>query len=146
MQEAVDVKASARWVDGVMFVGEAGSGHAVVMDGAPEAGGRNLGPRPMEMVLLGLAGCTGFDVVEILRKARQPVTGCVVEVSAERAKAVPKVFTGIHVHYVVSGSGLAEHHVRRAVELSAEKYCSVSVMLGKTAAISHDFEIVEPAV
>ncbi|GBE48827.1 hypothetical protein BMS3Bbin12_02018 [bacterium BMS3Bbin12] len=135
------MKAVARWVQDVMFVGESGSGHAVVMDGAPEAGGRNLGVRPMEMVLLGLAGCTGFDVVQILKKARQPVSGCVVEISAERADAVPRVFTRIHVHYRVSGVALAEHHVQRAVSLSAEKYCSVSVMLGKSAEITHDFEI-----
>ncbi|GBE09530.1 MAG TPA: OsmC family protein [Gammaproteobacteria bacterium] len=136
------MKAVARWVQDVMFVGESGSGHAVVMDGAPEAGGRNLGVRPMEMVLLGLAGCTGFDVVQILKKARQPVSGCVVEISAERADAVPRVFTRIHVHYRVSGVALAEHHVQRAVSLSAEKYCSVSVMLGKSAEITHDFEII----
>lgn len=136
------MKAVARWVQGVMFVGESGSGHAVVMDGAPEAGGRNLGVRPMEMVLLGLAGCTGFDVVQILKKARQPASGCVVEISAERADAVPRVFTRIHVHYRVSGVALSEHHVQRAVSLSAEKYCSVSVMLGKSAEITHDFEII----
>ncbi len=138
------MKAVARWVQDVMFVGESGSGHAIVMDGAPEAGGRNLGARPMEMVLLGLAGCTGFDVVQILRKARQAVGGCVVEVSAERAEKPPKVFTRIHVHYRVSGEDLAEHQVRRAVSLSAEKYCSVSVMLGRSAEITHDFEIVPP--
>ncbi|HQU14475.1 MAG: hypothetical protein B7Z66_02415 [Chromatiales bacterium 21-64-14] len=137
------MKVSARWVRDVMFVGEAGSGHALIMDGDPQAGGHNLGPRPMEMVLLGLAGCTGFDVVQILAKARQPVMDCVVEVSAERSTSVPKVFTGIHVHYVVSGRGLAEHQVHRAVQLSAEKYCSVSVMLGKTATMTHDFEIVD---
>lgn len=139
------MKAVARWVQDVMFVGESGSGHAIVMDGAPEAGGRNLGARPMEMVLLGLAGCTGFDVVQILRKARQAVGGCVVEVSAERAEKPPKVFTRIHVHYRVSGEALAEHQVRRAVSLSAEKYCSVSVMLGRSAEITHDFEIVPPS-
>jgi putative redox protein len=135
------MKAVARWVQDAMFVGESGSGHAVVMDGAPEAGGRNLGARPMEMVLLGLAGCTGFDVVQILKKARQPISGCVVEVSAQRADAPPRVFTRIHVHYRVSGAALAEHHVQRAVSLSVEKYCSVSVMLGRGAEITHDFEI-----
>lgn len=138
------MKAVARWVQDVTFVGESGSGHSVVMDGAPEVGGRNLGVRPMEMVLLGLAGCTGFDVVQILRKARQPVSGCVVEVSAERAEAPPRVFTRIHVHYRVSGTELAEAQVRRAVSLSAEKYCSVSVMLGRSAQITHDFEIAAP--
>ncbi len=135
------MKARVKWVEQVTFLGEAGSGHAVVMDGPPESGGRNLGVRPMEMLLLGMGGCTAFDVIHILKKARQPVTDCVVELSAERADTEPKVFTRIHVHFIVSGDGLAEKQVARAVELSAEKYCSASIMLGKTAEISHDYEI-----
>jgi putative redox protein len=135
------MQARVKWVEQVTFLGEAGSGHAVVMDGPPESGGRNLGVRPMEMLLLGMGGCTAFDVIHILKKARQPVTDCVVELSAERADTEPKVFTRIHVHFIVSGDGLAEKQVARAVELSAEKYCSASIMLGKTAEISHDYEI-----
>lgn len=135
------MKARVKWVEQVTFLGEAGSGHAVVMDGPPESGGRNVGVRPMEMLLLGMGGCTAFDVIHILKKARQPVTDCVVELSAERADTEPKVFTQIHVHFIVSGDGLAEKQVARAVELSADKYCSASIMLGKTAEISHDYEI-----
>ncbi|HSG11038.1 MAG TPA: OsmC family protein [Gammaproteobacteria bacterium] len=135
------MKARVKWVEQVTFLGEAASGHAVVMDGPPESGGRNLGVRPMEMLLLGMGGCTAFDVIHILKKARQPVTDCVVELSAERADTEPKVFTRIHVHFILSGDGLAEKQVARAVELSAEKYCSASIMLGKTAEISHDYEI-----
>lgn len=137
------MKARIKWVEDATFLGEAGSGHALVMDGPPESGGRNLGPRPMEMLLLGMGGCTAFDVIMILKKARQPVTDCVVELSAERADQAPKVFTRIHVHFVVTGRGLAEKQVERAVQLSAEKYCSASIMLGKAAEISHDFEIRE---
>ena len=135
------MKARIKWVEDATFLGEAGSGHALVMDGPPESGGRNLGPRPMELLLLGMGGCTAFDVIMILKKSRQPVTDCVVEISAERADQAPKVFTRIHVHFVVTGKGLAEKQVERAVQLSAEKYCSASIMLGKAAAISHDFEI-----
>lgn len=138
------MKARIKWVEDATFLGEAGSGHALVMDGPPESGGRNLGPRPMEMLLLGMGGCTAFDVIMILKKARQPVTDCVVELSAERAEQAPKVFTRIHVHFVVTGQGLAEKQVERAVQLSAEKYCSASIMLGKAAEISHDFEIRAP--
>lgn len=123
------------------MLGEAGSGHAVVMDGPPDHGGRNLGVRPMEMLLLGMGGCTEFDVVSILKKARQPVTGCVVELEAERASSEPKVFTRIHAHFIVSGRGLSEKQVARAISLSAEKYCSASIMLGKSAVITHDYEI-----
>ena len=137
------MKARIKWVQDVTFLGESGSGHAVVMDGPPEDGGRNLGIRPMEMLLLGMGGCTAFDVVHILKKARQPISDCVVELSAERADTPPKVFTKIHAHFIVSGKGLAEAQVKRAVELSAEKYCSASIMLGKMAEISHDFEIVD---
>lgn len=136
------MKARIKWVEDATFLGESGSGHAVVMDGPQENGGRNLGVRPMEMILLGMGGCTAFDVVYILKRARQPVTDCVVEVEAERADQVPKVFTRIHVHFIVTGAGLSDAQVARAVELSANKYCSASIMLGKVAEISHDYEIV----
>jgi putative redox protein len=125
------------------FVGESGSGHALVMDGAPEHGGRNLGIRPMEMLLLGLGGCTAFDVVMILKKSRQDIVDCEVTIDSDRAEEVPKVFTRIHIHFIVSGSNLDVGKVGKAVNLSAEKYCSASEMLGKTAKITHDFEIVE---
>ena len=140
------MKARIKWVEDVMFVGESGSGHTVVIDGPPEYGGRNLGIRPMELLLQGLGGCTAFDVMLILKKSRQQVTDCVVEVEAERAEMEPKVFTRIHVHFIVTGTGLKENVVKRAVQLSAEKYCSASIMLGKTAAISHDFEVREAGV
>lgn len=126
-----------------MFVAETGSGHAVVIDGPPEGGGRNLGVRPMEMVLLGTGACAAYDVVHILRKGRQPIRDCVAELEAERAGEVPQVFTRIHMHFVVSGEGLSDDAVRRAVELSAEKYCSASIMLSKSVDITHDYEIVE---
>ncbi len=135
------MKARIKWVEDVLFVGEAGSGHAVVIDGPPEGGGRNLGLRPMELLLLGTGSCTAYDVLHILKKSRQPVSDCVVELEAQRAEAVPKVFTRIHIHFIVTGAGLSESAVQRAVELSAEKYCSASIMLGKAVAISHDFEI-----
>lgn len=137
------MKARIKWVEGATFLGEAGSGHAVVMDGPPDHGGRNLGVRPMEMLLLGMGGCTSFDVVHILKKARQPISDCVAEVTAERADTDPKIFTRIHVHFIVTGKGLKEAQVQRAVELSAEKYCSASIMLGKVAEITHDYEVVE---
>ncbi|HKJ76888.1 MAG TPA: OsmC family protein [Gammaproteobacteria bacterium] len=137
------MKARVKWVEEATFIGEAGSGHAIVMDGPPDHGGRNLGARPMEMLLLGMGGCTAFDVVHILKKGRQPVEDCVVELSAERAESDPKVFTAIHAHFVVKGTGLKEERVRRAVELSAEKYCSASIMLGQMAKITHDYEIVD---
>ena len=123
------------------MLGEAGSGHALVMDGPPEHGGRNLGVRPMEMLLLGMGGCSEFDVLHILKRARQQVTDCVVELEAERAESEPKVFTRIHAHFIVSGKDLSEKQVARAISLSAEKYCSASIMLGKTAEITHDYEI-----
>ncbi|KMN83967.1 MULTISPECIES: OsmC family protein [Chromobacterium] len=135
------MKARLKWVDGVCFLGESGSGHAVVMDGAPEGGGRNLGPRPMELLLLGTAGCTSYDVITILKKSRQRVSDCWVEIEAERAEEEPKVFTRIHFHFVVTGHELKADAVERAIRLSAEKYCSASIMLGKTADISHDFEL-----
>jgi putative redox protein len=134
-----------RWVQDAMFIGESGSGHAVVMDGPPESGGRNLGCRPMEMLLLGLGGCTAFDVIHILRKARQPISHCTVELNAERAVSPPKIFTRIHIHFVVSGKDLSLSQVARAIQLSAEKYCSASIMLGKTAEITHDFRVIEEA-
>ncbi len=139
------MKARIKWVEDISFVGQTESGHAVVMDGAPEAGGKNLGPRPMEMLLLGLGGCTSFDVVLILRKSRQNVMDCVAEIDATRADTDPKVFTRIHVHFIVSGKSLDPKRVEQAIHLSAEKYCSASIMLGKTAEITHDFEIVETA-
>ena len=135
------MKARIKWVEDVMFVGESGSGHTVVIDGPPEHGGRNLGIRPMELLLQGLGGCTAFDVMMILKKARQSVTDCVVEIEAQRADTEPKVFTRIHVHFIVTGNGLSEKHVQRAIELSAEKYCSASIMLGQVADITHDFEL-----
>ena len=137
------MQARIKWVQDATFLGESGSGHAVVMDGPPEHGGRNLGVRPMEMLLLGMGGCTAFDVVHILKKSRQPVTDCVADLQAERAAEEPKVFTSIHVHFVVTGKGLDEKRVARAVDLSAEKYCSASIMLGKTAEITHDYDIRE---
>lgn len=136
------MKARIKWIEGVAFLGETGSGHGVVMDGAVEGGGRNLGPRPMEMVLLGAGGCTSYDVVHILKKARADITVCVAEIEAERADTDPKVFTKIHLHFIVSGRNLKPEQVERAINLSAEKYCSASIMLGKTADITHDFEIV----
>ena len=126
-----------------MFVGESGSGHAVVLDGAPEAGGRNLGVRPMEMLLIGLGGCTAFDVVMILKRSREPVTDCVVEMEADRAETEPKVFTRIQMRYRISGRGLDPKKVERAVNLSAEKYCSATAMLAKTAQISHEIAIID---
>lgn len=138
------MKARIKLLENVSFVAESGSGHALVMDGAPEGGGRNLGPRPMEVVLMGTGGCTAYDVMHILRKSRAPVTDRVVDIEAERADEDPKVFTRIHFHFIVTGSGLKPAQVERAVHLSAEKYCSASIMLGKTASITHDFEIREP--
>lgn len=124
-------------------MGESASGHALIMDGPPEGGGRNIGIRPMEMLLLGMGGCTAYDVVHILKKSREAVTDCVVELEAQRATVEPKVFTAIHAHYIVSGRGLKETAVQRAVALSADKYCSASIMLGKTAVMTHDYEIRE---
>ena len=135
------MKARIKWVENSLMVGQSGSGHALVMDGPPEHGGQNLGSRPMEMRLLGLGGCTQFDVVHILRKGRHQVTRCEVELEAERAATDPKIFTRIHVHFILSGPGLTEKAVQRAVSLSAEKYCSASLMLGEVAVISHDFEL-----
>ncbi len=136
------MKARVRWLDGMAFVGESGSGHAVVMDGAPEIGGRNLGIRPMEMLLIGLGGCTAFDVVHILKKGREPIEDCIVEVSAERAPTDPKVFTKIHLDYTLVGGALSEQKAERAIKLSAEKYCSASIMLGKVAELTHSWRVV----
>ncbi|MCP5352422.1 MAG: OsmC family protein [Chromatiales bacterium] len=137
------MKSRVKWVQDAMFLSESGSGHAVVMDGAEEFGGRNMGPRPMEMLLMGMGGCTAFDVVLILKKFRLDIVDVEVEVSAERAEEPPKVFTRIHAHFIVKGRKLDADKVGRAVSLSAEKYCSASIMLGKTAEMTHDFEIVE---
>ena len=136
------MKCRIKWLDHRSFVGESASGHSVVMDGAPDAGGRNLGVRPMEMLLLGLGGCTAFDVVSILQKSRQQISDCEVEIEAERADEIPRVFTRIHVHFIVSGRELDKAKVSKAVSLSADKYCSASRMLEKAATITHDFEIV----
>ena len=130
---------------GMGFVAETGSGHMVVMDGAPEAGGRNLGLRPMEMVLAGTGGCTAFDVVLILKKGRHAVSACDVSLKAERAESDPKIFTHIHFHYRVKGKQLKPDVVARAIELSKDKYCSASIMIGTTAEITHDFEIIDEA-
>jgi putative redox protein len=137
------MKARVKLIEGVSFAGQSESGHTVVMDGPPDGGGRNLGVRPMEMLLLGLGGCSAYDVVHILRKARQPITDCVADIDAERAPADPKVFTRIHIRFTVTGKGLDPRRVEQAVKLSAEKYCSASIMLGKTAEITHEFELVE---
>ena len=139
------MECTVRWVEGRTFLAETGSGHLVAMDGAPEAGGRNLAPRPMELLLAGAGGCTAFDIVMILEKGRQAVRGCEVRLEAERAPSDPKVFTRIRFHYVVRGRGLDADRVERAVKLSAEKYCSASIMLGKTAELEHTWEIVEDA-
>ncbi len=137
------MKTRVKWSEGVSFVAESGSGHAIVIDGAPDAGGRNLGPRPMELVLMGAAACTAFDVVWILKKARQPIADCVVDAQATRAAAEPKVFTAIHLKYGVAGRGLDARQVERAVKLSKEKYCSATLMLAKTAEITYEIAIVD---
>lgn len=142
------MECTVRWTGnegGMSFLGETGSGHAVVMDGAPDAGGRNLAPRPMELLLAGTGGCTAFDVVLILKKGRHQVSGCEVKLSAERAETDPKIFTRIHFHYRVTGRNLKPEAVARAIDLSKEKYCSASIILGQSASITHDFEIVDVA-
>jgi putative redox protein len=135
------MKSCIKWQGGVSFSGESESGHSVLMDGAPEAGGKNLGPRPMEMILMGVGGCTTFDVVMILKKGRQDISDCVVEIEAVRANMDPKVFTHIHLHFILTGKNLNRTQVERAIHLSAEKYCSASIMLKNTVEITHDFEI-----
>ena len=138
------MKATVKWVDGAMFCGESGTGHSVVMDGAEEQGGRNMGPRPMEMLLVGMGGCSAYDVMAMLRKSRQNVVDCRAEIEAERADAVPSVFTKIHIHFEVTGIELKESHVARAVSLSAEKYCSASIMMEAAGVeVSHSHAIVE---
>lgn len=137
------MECTVRWHEGMSFIAETGSGHMVAMDGSPEAGGRDLAPRPMELLLAGAGGCTSFDVVLILKRSRQAVTGCEVRLTAERAESDPKVFTRIHFHFIVKGRSLKPDMVERAIKLSAEKYCSASIMLGKTAAMTHDWAIVE---
>ncbi|WP_028454469.1 OsmC family protein [Chitinilyticum litopenaei] len=137
------MKVRLKWVEEVSFLAQSESGHAVLMDGPPEGGGRNLGPRPMEMVLMGAAGCSTYDVIHILKKGRADVRDCVVEVEADRAETEPKVFTRIHLHFIVKGRGLKPEQVERAIKLSAEKYCSATIMLAKTAEVTHDFEVLE---
>ncbi len=137
------MECKVKWIDGMAFAAETGSGHLITMDGAPEGGGRNLAPRPMEMVLAGAGGCTAYDVVLILKRSRQEISGCEVSLKAERAESDPKVFTRIHFHFVLRGKNLKAEAVERAIRLSAEKYCSASIMLAKTAEITHDWEIVE---
>ena len=137
------MKARIEWKDGASFLATSGSGHAVLMDGPPEGGGENRGPRPMEMLLMGTGGCAAFDVVLILRKSRQNVSNCEVAIEAERAPQEPKVFTRLHLHFILTGKNLNPTQVERAIKLSSEKYCSASIMMGKTAALTHDYEIVE---
>ena len=134
---------SVNWIDGMLMVGKSHSGHSITMDGPPEIGGDNLGVRPMEMLLLGVAGCTMIDVVTTIKKMRQELTNCETKLSAERADEHPKVFTDIHIQFILKGQDLDSKKVEKAITLSAEKYCSASIMLGKTASITHDFEIVE---
>jgi putative redox protein len=138
------MKISTRWVDEAMFIGETESNHSITMDGPAHSGGRNRGPRPMEVVLTGLGGCTSFDVVSILKKSRQKVSGCVAEIDAKRSDEIPAVFTDIHIHFIVTGEELKESQVRRAIDLSADKYCSASIMLVRGGVnITHDYEILE---
>jgi len=137
------MKTRISWKGNVSFLAESGSGHTVLMDGAPEAGGQNLGPRPMELLLMGLGGCSSFDVVLILKKARQEISDCVVEIEAQRASSDPKVFTDIHLHFIITGHNIKTQQVERAIDLSAEKYCSASIMLKQTVNITHDYEIID---
>jgi putative redox protein len=137
------MKARVKWVEDVMFLGESGTGHTVVMDGPEEAGGYGTGMRPMELLLLGMGGCTTFDVIEILKKSRQDVRDCVVEIDGERSEEVPKVYTNIHVHYKITGKDVKANFVERAIKMSIEKYCSATLMLAKTATITHDYEIID---
>ncbi len=137
--------ARVKWVEQRTFLGESGSGHTVVMDGAPDSGGRDLGVRPMEMLLLGLGGCTAFDVIDILQRGREPVDDLAIEIAGERADEIPKVFKKIQVRYIVTGKGLSRDKVERAVKLSADKYCSATIMLGAVAEITHEIEIVDPS-
>ncbi len=136
------MKARVKWVEDVQFVGESGTKHSLIMDGPENLGGHGTGMRPMELLLLGLGGCTSFDVVEMLKKSRQNIVDCVVEIDGQRSESVPKIFTDIHIHYIITGSNIKEAQVKRAIELSSEKYCSASLMLGKSANITHDYEII----
>lgn len=138
------MEATIKWAGDAAFVGATASGHKMVFDGPPEGGGRDLGPRPMEAILLGMGACTSYDVVSILKKSRQEIDDCIIELRADRADGIPSVFTRIHVHFKVIGHKLNENQVERAIKLSAEKYCSASIMLGKTAEITHSFEIQVP--
>ena len=137
------MKTQIKWMQGVSFKGKSESGHEVILDGPEELGGEGLGMRPMEMMLIGMGGCTSFDVVTILKRSRQQITGCIAEIEAVRADAIPKVFTSIHIHFLIKGIDLQKKAVERAVELSANKYCSASIMLGKSVKITHDFVISE---
>ncbi len=137
------MKARIKWVEDLLFVGESGSGHTVVMDGPEELGGHGTGIRPMELLLLGMGGCTSFDIVQMLKKSRQDIRDCTVTLESQRRDEIPKVFTKIHVHYTITGKNIKEAHVKRAIDLSAQKYCSASIMLGETAEISHDYEIID---
>ena len=139
------MKARVKWVEDVQFVGESGTQHSIIMDGPEELGGRGTGMRPMELLLLGLGGCTSFDVVEMLKKSRQNIVDCVVEIDGQRSESIPKVFTDIHVHFIITGTNVKEAHVKRAINLSSEKYCSASLMLEKSANITHDYEIIDLA-
>ncbi len=134
---------TVKWIDGMMMVGESASGHTIVMDGPEELGGKDLGVRPMEMLLLGMGGCTTVDVVSTLKKMRENVQDCRVEISAERADEHPKVFTAIHLHFIVEGDNLNDKKITKAVSLSADKYCSASIMLAKTATVTHNFEVIQ---
>ncbi|MGY8866603.1 MAG: OsmC family protein [Methylophagaceae bacterium] len=136
------MKARVKWVEDVQFVGESGTKHSLIMDGPENLGGHGTGMRPMELLLLGLGGCTSFDVVEMLKKSRQNIVDCVVEIDGQRSESIPKIFTDIHIHYIITGSNIKEAQVKRAIELSSEKYCSASLMLGKSANITHDYEII----
>jgi putative redox protein len=137
------MQVTVKWVDGRAFLGESGSGHTVVMDGPPDHGGRNIGIRPMEMILLGVGGCSSYDVMDILQKGRHDIVDCVAEITAERVDKVPSVFSKIHLHFKVTGKNLKESVVERAVKLSAEKYCSAAIMLGKSVDITHDYEVID---
>jgi putative redox protein len=136
------MKARVKWVEDVQFVGESGTKHSLIMDGPENLGGHGTGMRPMELLLLGLGGCTSFDVVEMLKKSRQNIIDCIVEIDGQRSESIPKIFTDIHIHYIITGSNIKEAQVKRAIELSSEKYCSASLMLGKSANITHDYEII----
>ena len=137
------MKARVKWVEDVLFLGESGTGHTVVMDGPEEAGGHGTGMRPMELLLMGMAGCTAFDVIEILKKSQQDIRDCVIEANGERSEEAPKVYTNIHIHYEITGKNVKANFVERAIKMSTEKYCSATIMLAKTATVTHDYEIIE---